>query len=181
LVGWGIYLLAYRHPADYTEGNISIVKGQDSPSGQATSTAPAQGAPAIKPPADAGANDGTVTLEGRVFHVDLADTMAKRMRGLSGRVSLTDDQGMLFIFPSPDRYSFWMKDMKFAIDIVWISGTTVVDVTENVPPPAPGQSTLSLPMYSPAVPADKVLEINAGLADKLGIGAGDRAAIIIDQ
>src|SRR3989344_7759864 len=118
-------------------------------------------------------DEGVVTVRGNEFDVFIADTAALRAQGLSGRESLRGDEGMFFIFDSPARQSFWMRDMKFPIDIVWISGERVVDISKNVPIPAPGTSLFSLPTYSPKEPIDRVLEVNAGMADRLGIQAGD--------
>lgn len=117
--------------------------------------------------------EGTVTVEGRVFKIDVADTMEKRAAGLSGRGRLRDDEAMLFIFPTAGKYGFWMKDMKFDLDIVWIAAGRAVGVAENVPAPKAGESALNLPSYNPPEPVDTVLEINAGLAARYGIGTGD--------
>jgi len=67
--------------------------------------------------------------------VEIADTDAKRQLGLSGRDSLLRGRGMLFVFDKPGNYGFWMKDMKFPIDIIWIdSDMRIVGVEENVSP-----------------------------------------------
>jgi uncharacterized membrane protein (UPF0127 family) len=101
---------------------------------------------------------------------EIADTSQKRNQGLSGRASLPRNQGMLFIFDRPDRHSFWMKDMNFPLDFVWINKNRVIEITENVRPPdfQPPQS------LTPKNPADMVLEINAGLAKKINIKIGDK-------
>ena len=73
---------------------------------------------------------------------------------------------MLFVFDKPDTYGFWMKDMRFPIDIIWISGDKVIYVLSEVHPD-------SYPnLFKPPIPVDKVLEINAGLSRKLGITEG---------
>jgi uncharacterized protein len=110
------------------------------------------------------------------FSVEIANTTTTRMRGLSGREPLGENEGMLFIFDSPNRYGFWMKDMKFALDFVWIRGERVAGITENVPPPA-GSSLFNLPLYYPPQDADKVLEINAGEVAKDNIKAGDKVTL----
>jgi uncharacterized membrane protein (UPF0127 family) len=67
-----------------------------------------------------------------------------------------------------------MKDMRFPLDMVWISAEyAVVDITEDVPPPAPGQTTSELPTYMPAEPAQFVLQINAGETGSADIRVGD--------
>ena len=66
---------------------------------------------------------------------EIADTSALRGRGLSGRGSLSEERSILFVFPEPGRYGFWMPDMRFPIDIVWIDERhTVIGLTERVSP-----------------------------------------------
>ena len=98
-------------------------------------------------------NDATYLLE-------IADTAQLQQQGLSDRASLPIDHGMLFVFPQKSRQAFWMKDMHFALDMIWIDEDTIVDITENVP--APLSPNDKLPIYQPKVAVDKVLEINAG-------------------
>ena len=105
-------------------------------------------------------------LGGQLFSIEIADTPAKRIRGLSGRSSLPQNRGMLFIFEIPGQYGFWMKGMFIPIDIIWIRGNRIIGLEKNILP----SSNLN---YYPSEPADKVLEINAGLSDKLGLKAGD--------
>ena len=107
------------------------------------------------------------------FPVELALTAAEQIQGLSGRPSLTADTGMLFVYEKQSRRSFWMPDMHFPLDIVWIgSDCAVADVTLNALPPEPGQANQDLPLYSPKLPAQYVLEINAGEAEAKGISEG---------
>ncbi len=122
---------------------------------------------------------GTVILGGRdKVAVEIAITSSARERGLSGRDRLADGQGMLFVFPAANTYSFWMKDMKFPIDIIWIKGDEVVDLTTDVPLPQAGQS---LPLYYPRQPADRVLEVPAGYAQAHGLRTGEKVAYLIDS
>lgn len=89
----------------------------------------------------------------------LADTPQKRTQGLSGRESLAHDEGMLFVFPEEDVYSFWMKDMRFSIDILWLnSAGEVVHVVENASPESYPAS------FTPEKAATYVLELPAGFA-----------------
>ena len=101
---------------------------------------------------------------------DIADDAESRQRGLSGRESLDEGEGMLFLLAN-DSPSFWMKGMRFAIDIVWIRDGRVVDVTADVPPPR--SSNAPLPTYSPDRSADRALEVSAGWAADHGIRRGD--------
>lgn len=112
---------------------------------------------------------------GRVSLIaDIADSVELRTRGLAGRISLAPYQGMLFIFDTPGSYAIWMKGMTIPIDIFWIRDGVVVDLQENVPPPAPGTPERTLPVYTPDTTADYVLETNAGFAKKHAIHIGDR-------
>ena len=115
--------------------------------------------------------DGVVVQVGEAsVRADLADDPASRQRGLSGRENLGEGNGMLFLLPD-DSPSFWMKDMRFPIDILWIRDGRVVDVSADVPPPRSPNSPL--PTYSPDRPADRALEVNAGWAADHGIRRGD--------
>ncbi len=93
-----------------------------------------------------------------------------RQKGLSGRKSINQNQGMLFIFDHKDRFAFWMKDMRFPIDIIYIDNNMVVYVVKNAPAPANKNSALEI--YRPDAPANYVLEVNAGVAQKLNIQKG---------
>ena len=115
-----------------------------------------------------------VRVDETEFPVELSVTPDERIRGLSGRASLGTGTGMLFIFEVESRLRFWMREMEFPLDMVWIGAECqVVDISVNVPPPDPGTSLDDLPRYSPRTPARYVLEINGGEAEALGLGAGD--------
>ena len=104
------------------------------------------------------------------IQVDVANNDKTREKGLSGRARLGPDDGMLFLFPSEARYGFWMKGMRFPIDIVWIRKGEIVDLTTSVPPPAKGQT--ELPSYFPMGMVDAVLELPAGFAQAHGLRSG---------
>src|SRR3989338_4036642 len=100
---------------------------------------------------------------------DVADTDAKRAQGLSGRESMAENYGILFVFEEPAQYSFWMKDMKFPLDFLWIRDGKIIEITQNVPPPALGEQPQTI---APRVPIDMVLEVNAGWAQAHNISQG---------
>ncbi len=115
-----------------------------------------------------------VRIGGLVVRAELARTPEERVPGLSGRPSLRQDGGMLFVFPTEQRPGFWMKDMRFPLDFVWISaGRHVAGVTENVPPPSPGTADSALPLYSSDSPVLYVLEVNGGAVRRSGVRVGD--------
>jgi len=112
-----------------------------------------------------------LTIGEAVLEVEIVDTPNKRTRGLSGRASLPEDKGMLFLFGEPGNYGFWMRGMRFSLDIIWIKGDRIVGIEKDITHIPPD---LSYPLYYPPEAIDKVLEINAGFADKIGIAIGDR-------
>ncbi len=117
----------------------------------------------------------TVVKIGRAqIQVEIADTPEARAQGLSGRAKLEEGYGMLFPMGEPEVYAFWMKDMQFPLDIIWIRDDRVVDISENVPPPKIGEFPVSV---RPRSPVNYVLEVNAGFAEKNGVTVGDRVEI----
>ncbi len=120
-------------------------------------------------------NTPTAKIGAATFSLLIARQEPERQLGLSGRPNLPQDQGMIFLFDNPDYYSFWMRDMKFPIDIIYIRDGQIVTIFPNVMPPRSPQDTL--PIYKPMAPADQVLEINAGLSRKYGFKPGDTVTI----
>lgn len=115
----------------------------------------------------------TATIKDLTLSVELAQTNSQWEKGLSGRLDLGDQDGMIFIFPEHHIPLFWMKDMHFPIDIIWLDSGRVVDLTYN----APVETTDKLPTYSPHVPVNMVLETRAGWAEENGIAVGDQLII----
>ncbi len=118
---------------------------------------------------------GSVVIDDVKIKVEIADDAAEMAQGLSDRKSLGENHGMLFVFDKPGTPAFWMKDMNFPLDIIWIQGDTIVDIAPNLPPLA-GDFVST---YSPRVPANYVLEVNAGFAEKHGIKIGDEVDLRI--
>lgn len=114
-----------------------------------------------------------VHIGGTEIPVEVAKTGVQRAKGLSGRDFLEPERGMLFMFSEPDFYSFWMPDMNFPIDIIWIADGKVVGIEENVSNEFDPQNPR---FYTPLRPAQYVLEVNAGFAGNHNIGIGDDAA-----
>lgn len=100
-------------------------------------------------------------------YVEIADSEEERTQGLSGREALSPYTGKLFIFEHTGMYGFWMKDMRFPIDIVWIDESfRVVAITPSVSPD-------TFPdVFYPPTPIQFVLEINAGESESLGFSPG---------
>ncbi len=115
-----------------------------------------------------------VEVGGAAFKVEVSDDAEERSQGLSGRDPLPDDGGMLFVYQEPVVPGFWMRQMRFPLDFVWIGDDcTVADVTPDVPAPEPGTPESELTLYRPSAPVLYNLEVNAGTAARHGIGVGD--------
>lgn len=117
----------------------------------------------------------TVTLQIRDQRllVEVAKTAAQKIRGLGKRDSLAPNCGMLFPYAKADYYAFWMKGMRFDLDILWIRDHRIVDIRAHVPAPR----GTPLIQYRPRVPADHVLEVEAGYAERHGWAIGDLVTI----
>ena len=114
-------------------------------------------------------HDITVLMPKGALEAELADTRASRELGLSGRTSMGDDEGLLFAFDKPGRYGFWMKDMQFPLDIIWINENGIVVSIER------GLTPESYPKtFMNQSEASYVLEINAGLAERFGLYLGSK-------
>ena len=119
-------------------------------------------------------NKSTITIGKAVYTVEIADDNLTRSKGLSGQLGLPDDHGMLFIFDNPAIQTFWMKDMLFPIDIVWISDTCIVaSITPNIPIPLESTEINKLPRYQSDSPVTYVLEIAQGQTKVSDIKVGD--------
>ena len=138
--------------------------------------APLPAATALPPPtATPDLSLPLVTIGQFTWPVELALTGEQQAQGLSGRAELAAGAGMLFVWDQESRRSFWMPDMNFPLDMVWLNGDcAVTHITHNAPPQAPGQSQADLPRYT-VDQVQYVLEINAGEAAQHGIKVGDQA------
>jgi uncharacterized membrane protein (UPF0127 family) len=112
----------------------------------------------------------TVTAKNTTLVVDLALTTDQQSRGLSGREKMSDNQGMLFVMQSPGRYGFWMKEMKFPLDIFWLDTKgKAVYLKQNL---QPCLTILNCPTYSPDTDSLYVLETVAGFSQRHDITKG---------
>jgi uncharacterized membrane protein (UPF0127 family) len=128
---------------------------------------------AALPTTELGYGNGKLTVE-------VARTSEERAVGLSGRDSLPDDRGMLFDLEETRVPSFWMKDTRFPLDMIWIGeDKRVVEITADVQP-QPGAQDSELQRYSPEQPVRYVLELNGGAAERLGIERGTQLEFSLD-
>ena len=118
-------------------------------------------------PADQGQNYAIAKLHAgdKTYDLQVADTPAKNELGLGGRENLGPRAGMLFTYPeeqTPGGICFWMKDMRFSIDIIWLDGQKKITHIEPSLSPATYPKT-----YCPPKASQYVVELNAGTAQKL--------------
>lgn len=108
-----------------------------------------------------------------LLNVEIADNAGERSKGLSGRENLATSSGMLFIFDTAKQYQFWMKGMKFPLDMIFIKDGKVVDLLNNVPIPDPSMKDDNLPRYQSTVPMDMLLETNSRFVQANNVKVGE--------
>lgn len=103
------------------------------------------------------------------INIEIADTPEEQYRGLSERENLCENCGMLFQFPDKRKVDFVMRDMKFDLDIIWISDNKIIEIDRNLP--AEGSEPKNI--YNSDSLINQVLEVNAGFCDQNNIKTGD--------
>lgn len=116
---------------------------------------------------DRNKQEGSFSLGKCDLNVETVVTDELRKKGLSNRDSLCENCGMLFLFDKKENYSFWMKDMRFPIDIIWLRDDKVVDISRDI-------SHKSKNVHSSKEKVDKVLELNANAVTRCNIEIGDK-------
>ncbi len=114
------------------------------------------------------ADTPSLRLHSARIAVSLATTDEARTKGLGDVPALSDDEGMLFVFPAAGRHFFWMKDMLIPIDMLWLDATWKVVHIEHAVQPESYPTT-----FGNELPAQYVLEVAAGVAERSGIRVGD--------
>ena len=114
--------------------------------------------------------------DGETIIAETAITDQERMRGLMYRDGINEDQGMLFVFREEGYHSFWMRNMRFAIDILWLDRQKRIVHIERRVPPCKKEPCAS---YSSKLPAMYVLELKAGSADKRNLKLYDRLEFVL--
>ena len=110
-----------------------------------------------------------INIAGKHLVASVADSKASRTKGLSNVHAIGPNEGKLFVFEEEDYHEFWMKDMNFSLDIIWINDLgTVVDIKENISPDTYPNS------FKPIAKASKVLEVNSGYVAQNSIKIGDQ-------
>ncbi|HAS80844.1 MAG: hypothetical protein UR25_C0004G0061 [Candidatus Nomurabacteria bacterium GW2011_GWE1_32_28] len=109
-----------------------------------------------------------IRIAEKTLKVELALTPEAQERGLSGRKELKEDESMLFVFDHADKYAFWMKDMNFPIDIIWISDDfKVVYIKKDAKPESYPES------FAPSNDSKYVLEVFSSFSEKNNLKEGD--------
>jgi uncharacterized membrane protein (UPF0127 family) len=105
----------------------------------------------------------------KVVKVDISDNDCKRILGLSNRKKLLEDSGMFFVFPEIGNYGFWMKDMNFSIDILWIDNDfNVIGIEKRVAPSTYPE------IFGKKYLAKYVLELSSDFSEKNNIEVGNK-------
>ena len=126
-----------------------------------------QGNTTAETPVSSGYRQVNVTINNFTLVADIAETGDQRSKGLSVKDTLNETEGMLFVFSTEREHSFWMKGMKFPIDIIWIDGDKeVVHVEHSLEPCVPDSSCQT---YRPSADSLYVLETVAGFAQKYNV------------
>ena len=127
--------------------------------------------------AGCGAGGPSVVLKDQRFYVEVADDPGEQQLGLMFRNRMGEDRGMLFIFERDEPRSFWMKNTRISLDILYFdSQLSLVSMQQDVPPCRRDPC----PSYPSTGPARYVLEINAGIAEQLGVEVGDPLVLDLD-
>lgn len=110
-----------------------------------------------------------IIIDNNVFNTEVVFFEWDKNKGLGDRKELKENKGMFFFYFNKDIKYFWMKDMQFPIDILWVNGNKIVNISENVPIYTNEEITRMNSVY----PIDKVIELKAGTVSKYGIKIND--------
>jgi len=144
---------------------------QTAASKAASQTAPDASKPALEEePYPIHFDSTTMTIKGKVFTVEVAATQAQEMRGLMYRNSMPEDHGMIFFLGEEQKISFWMHNTRIPLDIIFLDKDgKVLDIFNRKPLDDAGTG--------PDSPALSVIELNGGMANKLGLKKGDTVEV----
>lgn len=116
----------------------------------------------------------TAKIGNQTLNLYIAKSDKDKQVGLSKYKKIENNRGMIFQFGRADYYPFWMKDMKFPIDIIFIKDEEIVTIFKNVNPVSDNKN---LRVYNSDKPADTVIEVNAGLSEKYKLKVGDKISL----
>ena len=169
----GPTLTPYVAPSP-TPSNPTVADPKSTPAPTATATTVDTPIPRLEPtPTKRPPLGGPILMVGdQPFRIEFAITFEEQSRGLSARDHLDPDAGMLFVFPRERRRSFWMKGTLIPLDLIYLDGNGTV-VSIHTMQPEPGVQDAFLTRYTSEGPALYALEVNAGVANELGLQPGD--------
>lgn len=118
-----------------------------------------------------------LTINNRIFTLEIAKTPMEVTRGLMNRNTISEDGGMIFIFDSDEPRSFWMKDTLVNLDMIFVNYSNhIVDINRNAKPCIEAEDCIS---YQSSAPAKYVIEFNADVAEEMGLEIGQQINITI--
>lgn len=171
LVGFALYEWSYWDSASTLPAPAAQMPATSASTSSATVPTAANSTSPYPPPS-LGEQTGSMQIDGQTLYVDLDVTEAQQALGLGNRAGLGADQGMLFIFPNDAQHEFWMKDMSFSIDMIWMSDDgTIIYIQPNVAPSTYPDA------FGPNEVSRYVLEVPANYAAEHGIKIGDTATL----
>jgi len=115
-----------------------------------------------------------IKVNNQIINLEVAETVQEKATGLMHRTSLPENRGMLFKFEPAQKLTFWMKNCKIPLDMVFMKDGIVKAIVAEAPP----CTTEPCPDYAPNMPIDQVIELNGGQAKKLSINVGNQIDII---
>lgn len=118
-----------------------------------------------------------IQIGDKKVYVQVANTIGRQYTGLGGREQLLPYGGMVFPYAPARRVAIVMREMQFPIDIIWVYEGNVIDIAPNVQP-EPNVPEERLTIYNPRLPADMVIEVQAGFSEQYGITIGDSVQVI---
>lgn len=122
---------------------------------------------------------GTIKVDDKVLEVQIADTEARRVRGLMFQNQLPYDQGMIFVFNESGIYSLWMLNMQFSLDMIWFDENgNVVHIEQNIPPCKSATEIMACQSIVPSGEAKYILEVTSGFVNEYGITKDSQLEII---
>ncbi|MEK9727517.1 MAG: DUF192 domain-containing protein [Candidatus Margulisiibacteriota bacterium] len=117
-------------------------------------------------------------IKNHCFDTRVSDTPELRVKGLTGEQNLPKNEGMLFLFPNLGKPSFWMKGTKITLDILFINEEDIIVYSVKNAEPC---NEKNCPLYTPTREVNKVLEINGGISNELGIKVGDEVTYFMED
>ncbi len=126
----------------------------------------------LRPPSSPPTKSITININNQSFSLEIAKTVNQKTKGLSKRSSLDPNQGMIFVFDSEGARPFWMKDTQIDLDIIWLDSKGKIVTIHTAKSQPPDTRLSDYRIYQNTLPAQYVIELNAGTASRLGLATG---------